>query len=180
MRKLTNRRLPFLLVCAALTVAVIGCSNNSNTNPADQMLGTSGRLAANGIALSANPERIVIDPDDPNTPTDPNNGNKQYGETVLTVVATDEGGSPQADLAITFGAAAGSIEGMIYTIIPTSIINYVEVVPQAFLLSAILFYWVNHPEKKWLNWVLGIFFVLVMLMSALGVMAANGMLQVPA
>ena len=80
----------------------------------------------------------------------------------------------------TFGAATGSIEGMIYTIIPTSIINYVEVVPQAFLLSAILYYWVNHPEKKWLNWVLGILFVLIMLMSALGVMAATGMLQVPA
>ena len=80
----------------------------------------------------------------------------------------------------TFGAATGSIEGMIYTIIPTSITNYLEVVPQAFLLSAILFYWVNHPEKKWLNWVLGILFVLVLIMSALGVMAANGMLQVPA
>lgn len=80
----------------------------------------------------------------------------------------------------TFGAATGSIEGMIYTIIPTSITSYVEVVPQAFLFSALLFYWVNHPEKKWLNWVLGILFALVMLMSALGVLAAVGILQVPA
>jgi hypothetical protein len=80
----------------------------------------------------------------------------------------------------TFGAAPGSIEGMIYTIIPTSVTSYVEVIPQAFLLSALLFYWVNHPEKKWLNWVLGIFFVLVILMSVLGVLAATGILQVPA
>lgn len=80
----------------------------------------------------------------------------------------------------TFGAAPASIEGMIYTIIPTSITSYVEVVPQAFLLSGILFYWVNHPEQKWLNWVLEILFVLVILMSAMGVLAANGMLQVPA
>jgi hypothetical protein len=80
----------------------------------------------------------------------------------------------------TFGAAPGSVEGIVYTIIPVTITSYVEVVPQAFLLSWILFYWVNHPEKKWISWVLGIFFVLIILMSALGVMAANGMIQVPA
>lgn len=79
----------------------------------------------------------------------------------------------------TFGAAPGSIEGMIYTIIPTSITSYIEVVPQAFLLSAILYYWVNHSEKKWMNWLMGILFVLVILMSVMGVLAANGMLQVP-
>jgi hypothetical protein len=79
----------------------------------------------------------------------------------------------------TFGAAAGSVEGMIYTIIPTSITTYLEVVPQAFLLSAILYYWINHPEKKWISWVQGIFFILILLMSALGLMAANGMIQVP-
>jgi hypothetical protein len=79
----------------------------------------------------------------------------------------------------TFGAAPGSVEGMIYTIIPVTISTYVEVVPQAFLLSAVLFYWINHPEKKWISWVLGIFFVLIILMSTLGIMAANGMIQVP-
>jgi hypothetical protein len=80
----------------------------------------------------------------------------------------------------TFGPAPASIEGMIYTNYTTTILSYVEVVPQAFLLSGLLCYWVNHPEKKWLTWVLGIFFVLVILMSALGVLAAVGMLPVPA
>lgn len=80
----------------------------------------------------------------------------------------------------TFGPAPASVEGMIYTIVPTNIFSYVEVVPQAFLFSALLYYWVNHPEKKWLNWVLGILFGLVILMSILGVMAATGLLQVPA
>lgn len=80
----------------------------------------------------------------------------------------------------TFGPAPASIEGIIYTIIPTDISSYVEVVPQAFLFSGLLYYWVNHPEKKWLNWVLGILFALILLMSVMGVMAANGMLQVPA
>ena len=76
----------------------------------------------------------------------------------------------------TFGAATGSVEGIIYSIIPVSILSYVEVVPQAFLLSAILFYWVNHPEKKWLNWVFGILFILIILMSSLGILESLGML----
>ena len=80
----------------------------------------------------------------------------------------------------TFGPAPASIEGMIYTVVPTSITSYVEIVPQAFLFSALLFYWVNHPEKKWLNWVLGILFVLVVLMSVMGALVASGLVQVPA
>lgn len=80
----------------------------------------------------------------------------------------------------TFGAAPGSIEGILYTNYPTSILSYVEIVPQAFLFAGLLSYWVNHPEKKWLNWVLGIFFFLIVFFSILGVMAAVGILQVPA
>ena len=79
----------------------------------------------------------------------------------------------------TFAAALGSVEGAIYTILPISITNYLEVVPQAFLFSGLLYYWVNHPEKKWLNWVLGILFALIILMSMLGVLAATGKISVP-
>jgi len=46
-----------------------------------------------------------------------------------------------------------------------------EVVPQALLLSLILHYWVNHPAQKWLNWVLGIIFAIVMLLPILGLLA---------
>ncbi|MCI0555669.1 MAG: hypothetical protein L0287_32385 [Anaerolineae bacterium] len=80
----------------------------------------------------------------------------------------------------TFGPVPASIEGMIYTIVPTTVTSYVEIVPQAFLFSALLYYWVNHPEKKWLNWVLGTLFTLIFLLSVLGVLAANELLQVPA
>lgn len=73
----------------------------------------------------------------------------------------------------TFGPAPASIEGMIYTIIPTTITSYVEIVPQALLLSAILVYWVNHPEKKWLNWVLGILFVIAMFLPILGLVTKS-------
>ncbi|MBN1875603.1 MAG: hypothetical protein JXA33_15365 [Anaerolineae bacterium] len=72
----------------------------------------------------------------------------------------------------TFGPAPGSVEGMIYTVLPIlgQITGWLEVVPQAFLLSALLFYWVKHPEKRWLNWVLGIGFVLILLLPILGLL----------
>ena len=58
----------------------------------------------------------------------------------------------------TFGPPPGSIEGLIYTKIPiwSQLSGYLEVVPQAFLLSLILFYWVRHPEKRWLTWGLSV------------------------
>lgn len=73
----------------------------------------------------------------------------------------------------TFGPAPASVEGMIYTVIPISdqLAGWLEVVPQALLLSVILFYWVNHPEKKWLNWVMGVVFFLLLLMPIAGLLA---------
>jgi len=72
----------------------------------------------------------------------------------------------------TFGPTPGSIEGLIYTILPISgqLIGWLEVIPQALLLSAILHYWVNHPEKKWLNWVLGTAFFVMMLLPTMGLL----------
>ena len=72
----------------------------------------------------------------------------------------------------TFGPTPGSIEGMIYTILPIlgQLTGWLEVIPQALLLSAILHYWVNHPEKKWLNWALGIVFFVMMLFPAMGLL----------
>ena len=72
----------------------------------------------------------------------------------------------------TFGPASGSIEGMIYTTTPIryQLRGWLEVVPQALLLSALLCYWVNHSEKKWLNWLLGIVFFLMLAMPVLGLL----------
>jgi hypothetical protein len=74
----------------------------------------------------------------------------------------------------TFGPAPGSVEGMLYTVIPIpqQMTGWLEVVPQALLLSAILFYWVNHPEKRWLNWLMGAIFVLMLLLPALGLLVS--------
>ena len=70
----------------------------------------------------------------------------------------------------TFGPAPGSIEGMIYTILPISIDTYMEVIPQALFLSVILYYWINNPEKKWIDWIMGIAFFFVMILPVLGLL----------
>jgi hypothetical protein len=84
----------------------------------------------------------------------------------------------------TFGPAPGSVEGAIYTTLPLRgqflSGGMLEVLTQSFLLSGILYYWVNHPEKRWLNWVLGIVFALAVLMSLMGYLAAAGYMAVPA
>jgi hypothetical protein len=72
----------------------------------------------------------------------------------------------------TFGPVPGSMEGMVYTTMPirSQITGWLEIVPQAILLSALLCYWVNHPEKKWLNWLLGILFFIAMALPVLGLL----------
>ena len=62
----------------------------------------------------------------------------------------------------TFAAPAGSLEGFIYTTTPflLQIKGYLEIVPQALLLSALLTYWVNHPAKKGITWTLTALYVI--------------------
>jgi len=62
----------------------------------------------------------------------------------------------------TFGAPAGSLEGLIYLTMPfvAQVRGYLEVVTQALLLSALLTYWVNRPGKKWMSWGLGAAYVI--------------------
>ena len=75
----------------------------------------------------------------------------------------------------TFGPAPGSVEGLIYTVIPplTQILGLWEVLLQSLLLSVILFYWVNHPEKRWLNWTLGIVFFILTILPLLGLIVGE-------
>lgn len=69
-----------------------------------------------------------------------------------------------------FAAAPGSVEGLIYTKLPLRIqlSGWAEIVTQALLLSVILHHWVNHPEKKWIAWLLGFVYVLGVTASILG------------
>ncbi len=75
----------------------------------------------------------------------------------------------------TFGPAPGSIEGVLYTIFPIGLhlTGLPEVILQALLLSVILCYWVDHPKKRWLSWVMGVVFVLFLAMPVLGLLVGG-------
>lgn len=75
----------------------------------------------------------------------------------------------------TFGPAPGSIEGLIYTVVPLrhQLIGMLEVVPQALLLALGVVYWVNHPGKRWLTWLMGTTFAAVILLSIAGLLVRS-------
>lgn len=74
-----------------------------------------------------------------------------------------------------FGPAPGSVEGLIYTLVPprAQILGLWEVLLQSFLLSVVLFHWVTHPERKWISRTLGTAFFLVMVLPLLGLLLAQ-------
>lgn len=74
----------------------------------------------------------------------------------------------------TFGPAPGSIEGMVYTILPVSIATYLEIVLQSFMFSILLFYWITNPDKKWLSWLMGAVFAILMLLVVVGLVTTYG------
>ncbi len=73
-----------------------------------------------------------------------------------------------------FAAAPGSAEGLLYTKLPVrlQLSGWLEIITQALLLSVILHYWVNHPDKKWITWVLGAVYLLAVAASILGFVLA--------
>jgi len=81
----------------------------------------------------------------------------------------------------TFAAPPGSLEGFVYTTVPfwMQIRGYIEIVPQALLLSALLCYWVNNPGKKWLTWLLTVPFFLLLVFMTFAVYAMTSGVAVP-
>ena len=81
-----------------------------------------------------------------------------------------------------FGAAPASIEGMIYTTLPLwfHINGLPEILLQSLLLAVVATYWLNHPQIKWLDWLMGVSFVIIILLSTAGVLAGLGILPTPA
>ncbi len=91
---------------------------------------------------------------------------KKYGWLVMWVMLVIVG------ILSPFGPSPGSIEGMIYTVLPLPVhmIGQIEVYLQSLLLSIVVFYWVNHPAEKWLTWLLSAVFFLVLLLPTLGLL----------
>jgi hypothetical protein len=81
----------------------------------------------------------------------------------------------------TFGAAPGSVEGFVYSKWPVwfQLVSLPELLLQSLVLAFVTHYWVNHPQNKWMSWGLGIFFVLVTLIAAMGLLAALKVLPTP-
>jgi hypothetical protein len=74
----------------------------------------------------------------------------------------------------TFGAPPGSLEGVIYSVLPISIhlMLLTEVLVQSLVLSWLVFNWVTRP-RRWLTWTMGAAFVAVVLFSLLSLLAAK-------
>jgi hypothetical protein len=72
----------------------------------------------------------------------------------------------------TYGPTPGSMEGLLYTRVPLAaqLRGLPEVLVQSFVYSLVLFYWIKHPEKRWLSWVLGILFCVLMSFPILGLL----------
>jgi hypothetical protein len=72
----------------------------------------------------------------------------------------------------TYGPTPGSIEGMLYTRVPlwAHLRGLPEVLLQSFAYALVLHYWVNHPEKRWITWVLMILFCILMAFPILGLL----------
>lgn len=81
-----------------------------------------------------------------------------------------------------FGAAPASIEGMTYTTLPLwfHISGLPEILLQSLLLAGIATWWINHPQNKWMGWLMGVIFVIILLLGTAGVLAGLGILPIPA
>ena len=79
-----------------------------------------------------------------------------------------------------FGAAPASIEGMIYTTLPLwfHISGLPEILLQSLLLAGIATWWINHPQNKWMGWLMGVIFVIILLLGTAGVLAGLGILPI--
>ncbi|HET8671234.1 MAG TPA: hypothetical protein VFM05_11570 [Candidatus Saccharimonadales bacterium] len=75
----------------------------------------------------------------------------------------------------TFGPSPSSIEGMIYSRLSVEehLLGLPELLAQTLLFSIVLSYWVRYPEKRWVNWVLGTLFVVVLLLPVLGLLTRS-------
>jgi hypothetical protein len=74
-----------------------------------------------------------------------------------------------------YGAAPGSLEGLVYTRLPFpfQLTLLPEVVLQTLLFSIVIFYWVNHPEKRWVSWLLAVLFFVILILPAIGLLAGG-------
>jgi len=97
------RPLTSLALVSAFSLACQGASS-------DKVMGngTQRSMLEEGVNLSADPATIILDPNDPNAPRDPNT-QKLVGETTLSALVLDAGLQPVAGVDVTFSTTAGTL-----------------------------------------------------------------------
>jgi hypothetical protein len=98
------------LFATLLAVGLLaGCnSSDGSRNVVAEVLTGPQTAEADGLSLLADPEEIVIDLGDPNTPVDPGTGSA-YGESTLTATALDEQGAPMVGVELLFSTDGGTL-----------------------------------------------------------------------
>jgi len=73
----------------------------------------------------------------------------------------------------TFGPTPGSLEGVIYTVLPLRlhVVGLPELLVQSLLLAFVLFQWVNDRDKKWFNVSMGAAFIIVLALPLLALVS---------
>jgi hypothetical protein len=70
----------------------------------------------------------------------------------------------------TFGPSPASIEGILFTKLPLRIhlIGLPELLLQSFLLSFVVYHWVNNPEEYWISRMMWSLFAIALAASIIG------------
>jgi hypothetical protein len=105
---MTRARNLTIATAASLLIALLAaCSNGSN--PDTSLVAKSGLGTEEGpIGLTADPQEVVIDLNDPETPVDPGT-QEAYGEATLTATVRDELGDPLPDAEVVFSSTGGTL-----------------------------------------------------------------------
>jgi hypothetical protein len=100
-----TRSLWILTPLALLLMTAAAC----NEAGGDAVLGPStAESVEEGIELSADPAQILLDPNDPNAPRDPNT-DKLIGSTTIAATVRDALGEPQVGVEVTFTTTKGTL-----------------------------------------------------------------------
>jgi len=96
------------LALLLLALMVASCSSGDSNDSSAGL--SSGLLDDDGpILLDADPELVIIDLNDPNTPTDPDSGEK-FGTSMLIALVLDDTGEPLPDTEVIFTTTGGTLK----------------------------------------------------------------------
>jgi hypothetical protein len=103
------KRLSSIWLVAGLLMILAATAACTSNDPGASVLGRSGVGIADRVTVMADPQEIVIDPEDPNTPTDPDTG-EALGESTISALVRDESGDPEDKVEVVFQTDGGRLK----------------------------------------------------------------------